>query len=434
MIFFLLLLIAIYLYFKEKYVASVWLLFFFLTNGFQIVPLEFFQTPVGISKSMDFALIYVVILSLYEIFKFPKILFKNKITKAIFLFLGFIVISIFVSRFLRNTPWIEIIRTSRFFFIILAYFLFIKLPVQKIDKIFRILFIIVFFQSVLFVLQVLLDEVILTGYIGGSDMEGISFKRYYNAPYLLPYFVFYALFKNPYKGNKKYFSIGIAVLTAILPMHRGWIITLSLISLLGAYFCYGYKGIAKYLFIGLLCFVPLSGIILPRFEGGKTVSDVNLVLSGAYKNYYAIEDATLLFRVAHFYERLQYVIDEPVSFLFGVGYMTEDSPFIYRTLDFQVGAMTDDGVVQLDTADISWSLLITRFGVVGTTIYLIFFFVLVSFFWKRRKIRPYTPPLIYLLYLFVISVNNVEFFNAYIFAPIVFLNVIQAKKIESQRI
>jgi heme A synthase len=94
--------------------------------------------------------------------------------------------------------------------------------------------------------------------------------------------------------------------------------------------------------------------------------------------------------------------------------------------------MDEDRVIQLETSDISWSVLIVRFGIVGTIIYLIFFFTLVSFFWKRRKIRPYMPPLLYLLFILVTSVTYFGFSAVWTFAPIVFLNIIQEKKISTK--
>jgi O-antigen ligase len=440
MIFFLILFIAVFLYLIGKYFSSLLLFFFFLSNGFQIIPLDLFQTPIDINKPIDFALLYVLILFPYAIFKVPKTVLKGRIAKSIFLFLGFVLVCVFVNGFLWDISWDEIIRTSRYFFIILSYFLFVKLPVHTINKIFRVLFVIILMQSVLFILQILLGRVLLTGYIGELVyMEEIGFKRFRNLIPLLPYFVFYALFKNPYKRAKKSISICLTILGLLLSMFRGMVISLSLTALFGSYLYSGRKGIVKTIVIALICLMPFTGILLARFETSNTINDVKLVLSGSdvYKNYSvsdnATRDATLLFRFAHFHERLLYVLEKPSSMLFGVGLMTEDSQTTQK-LNFQIGLKNNYGITQLDTGDIAWSSLIVRFGIVGTIVYLIFFYALLSFFWKRRKTKEYLHSLLYLFYLLLTSIITTDLVNVWIFAPMIFLNIIQAENNKFQDI
>jgi hypothetical protein len=434
MIFIPLLFIAIFFYLNGKRISSVILFFFFLTDGFQIIPLELFDTKLGIDKPTDFCVLYTIILWIYGLLNyFGFIPQKDKISKTIFLFLGFIVLGIFINRYVYIVPWENIVRTVRFFFIILSYFIFIRLKKEEIEKIHRILFLIALMQSILFISQVIFGEAILTGYAGGGKMIGIGFKRFYNLPYLIYYFVFYALFKNPYTGTKKLISTSLLVIAFLLPMHRGWIIAFVLLYFLGSYLHNGFKGLIKYFFIGFLFVIPLSAQIISRFEKGGTDNDFKNVISGNYKLYLentiSFGDATFLYRMVHFYERFMFILSDNKYIIFGLGYMTEDSPITNERFNFMIGLPSEknlSAIEQLDTPDIAWSNLFVRFGVLGTIIYLLFFFSLIVFFWKTNK-KDNIVPISFLFLLFLTSITSSLFGYAWLFS-IVFLDV---KAIES---
>ena len=99
------------------------------------------------------------------------------------------------------------------------------------------------------------------------------------------------------------------------------------------------------------------------------------------------DGATFTFRILHFLERLYYASDEWITLLFGLGFMSEGSDYTMNNFDFIVGIENEETgfVNQVDTSDIAWSLFVIRFGIVGTILYLIYYFTIVNFFNKKYK-------------------------------------------------
>jgi hypothetical protein len=279
-------------------------------------------------------------------------------------------------------------------------------------------------------LQVITGEVILTGSAGGSLMKDVGFRRFYNLPSLIYYFVFYAIFNNPFESkNKKKLSIVIIVITLMLPLHRVLLTSFWLLVFWGIFlWSGGLKGSIKYIFIVVLCLLPFVNILLTRFEK-NTQSDVNQIIIGDFAEYVEVgtdmemvENATMLFRIAHFYERFMYVIEDKRYIVFGAGYMSEDSA-LADALDFNIGLMDyESRVLQVDSPDISWSSLVLRFGIVGTLVYLCFFTALIVFCWKKRKWKLGMCSFLYLMLVFFTSISSSEFYHAWLYI-IVLLNI-----------
>jgi hypothetical protein len=424
-----LLIFGIYLYLKGNRVWSAVIFFFFLSDGFQIIPPGLFDTHLGFNKPVDFCFIYTFVLFIFGALKYEDFLPKRDIVaKAILFFLAVIFLIMGVNYFVLHVPLKEIIQTGRFFFVALSYFLFIRLSREEIDKIHRILFPIVIFQSIIFILQVVISKPILTGYYGGVDI-GLPFLRFYNLPLLIYFYVFYALFQNPYSGDKKIFTTAILPITLLLPMHRGMIVSLIVSIVVASYLRGGLKEIAKYVVLGTIIILPAMSIILDRFGKGETENDINNVMAGSFRNYVQdnnnnFDDGTFLFRLAHFYERFIYCQENPWNMAFGIGFMVEGSPYTVKNLDFKIGIMDDYtyDVTQVDTADIAWSNFVIRFGVVGTIAFFLFFGALFYFFLRHKKEKDGIPALMYLLLMLFTSINSSQLSYVWMFS-IVFLSV-----------
>ena len=55
--------------------------------------------------------------------------------------------------------------------------------------------------------------------------------------------------------------------------------------------------------------------------------------------------------------------------------MTEGSSYTENHFDFIIGLDSKEGgIEQVNTPDISWSILIIRYGIVGTLLFIIFYF------------------------------------------------------------
>ncbi len=87
-----------------------------------------------------------------------------------------------------------------------------------------------------------------------------------------------------------------------------------------------------------------------------------------------IKGENFSFRLAHFYERLSYVLGSPDNYVFGAGFLTEDSQYA-GVFDFDVGLRDEFGEkIQLDTGDILWSVLIMNLGLAGSALFMFLIF------------------------------------------------------------
>lgn len=141
-------------------------------------------------------------------------------------------------------------------------------------------------------------------------------------------------------------------------------------------------------------------------------------------------DGTFLFRIALFYERFDYILHHPKNYPFGLGYMTEGSSQA-DDFEFVIGLIDEDTyeITQLNTSDIAWVNIFTRFGFVGTIFYLCFFTLLMYFFWKRRKTNSGLVPFLFLLLFILISLTSSHLYYMWMFA-IVFLDIAIIKEDE----
>ena len=157
-----------------------------------------------------------------------------------------------------------------------------------------------------------------------------------------------------------------------------------------------------------------------QFLQSRTYRDIQNVLAGNIDEELDIDldelsDGTFTFRMAHLFERCQYLNERPEAMILGAGLIPEDSKKVDDLFDFRVGLLEEltDTSVQLDTGDISYSLLFIRLGYVGTFIYLLIYFYFFYFFFKNRK-NVYSRISI----MFLILTFGVSFFSANLVNPI----------------
>lgn len=68
-----------------------------------------------------------------------------------------------------------------------------------------------------------------------------------------------------------------------------------------------------------------------------------------------------------------------IGSIFGLGFMAEGSKYTDNNFNFIIGLSdkTTDEIIQVDTSDIAWSLLILRYGILGTLMLLILYTYLI---------------------------------------------------------
>jgi len=437
MIFVPLLLLGIYFYFTGKRVFSVLIFFYFLTDGFQLVPQTWFETDVIISKGTDFAIIYTLSIVVLGGLAYRGFFKRDKFTRPLWIFVIFVMIVMLVSWLEYNVEWEDIIKTPRNYFLMFGYFIFRKISGKELNKIVRILFYITSFMCVLYILQAFSGIPLLSGLVS-SQKVGILKIRGYNIPMLYYFFLFFVLFTNPFKGRLKYISSGIFVLVIILSMHRGMILAAFLMAFLGIYYSQnGLKGVFKYVFIGGFLLMPVFDIVADRFERGGSSSDIELVMAGEFLEYdQSMDDGTFLFRVALFYERFEYVTKDITTSVFGVGLMHEKSDLTKKKFDFMIGAANEDNdyePVQLDTSDMAWINLMLRIGFLGLILYVYIYVFLCKYFYKRRTDKRMLVALLYLLFMLLIaftaSITNESFM---LFMPFIYCIIKEQEEVEEQ--
>jgi hypothetical protein len=86
--------------------------------------------------------------------------------------------------------------------------------------------------------------------------------------------------------------------------------------------------------------------------------------------------------------------------------------------DFKIGLIEElsGATVQLDTGDISYSILFLRLGYLGSFLYLLLFVYLMVFFYKKRDNRY-----AFFSFLYLILTIGVSFFSANLLDPVTFL-------------
>ncbi|WP_221411476.1 hypothetical protein [Dysgonomonas sp. 216] len=302
-------------------------------------------------------------------------------------------------------------------------------------RLLEILFYITLFGSVLYIVQGITGVKTLSGLVQKLHSGPLKIRGY-NIPRLHFFFVFYALFANPFKRSLRYISIGVYAFVPIISMHRNLILTLILLSFVGLYYVQGgARGVVKYLFIGVMALIPLSDVVMSRFEGDDFSNDINSVIEGAFLDYMS-EDAdqksTFLFRIALLYERVEYMAKDPMNLFWGVGFMHEDSALSEQKFDFVIGVYDRNNykVIQLDSSDISWVPFLLRLGIAGTVIYLSIYLVMTLAFFRKKEDIYMLVALLYILYIVTTSIASSMLYESQTIIPAILCYIILQKKNE----
>jgi len=395
------------------------LFFFLITSGFNLIPEEMTKFAF-ISKGSDYAFFIlagiIIIDSIYNRGYFSK----DNFTNYLIVFGSFLIICILYNKFVIKLGWGDILRTSRYQFFWLTYFLFRHLKKETLENLLKCLFFVSLFTSILYLLQIVLDKsILLKGEVGFIRMFGNKIPRFYNQPEMLFFFTFMALYHNPLKGVLKYLSMIIFTAALLGAFHRSLVGSFVFSILIG--YIIGLPYIKRVRFFAitsvfLLFFVVFLGY---KFVQSRTYLDVKAVVSGNFSaedfDMQNLGNATFTFRILHVLERNQYLLDHPRAMVFGAGLIPEDSKLVNQMFDFKIGLIEEltGNTAQLDSGDISYSVLFLRLGYVGTFLYLLLIVYLMVFFYKKRENRYGLFSFLYLVLTFVVS-----FFSANLIYPV----------------
>lgn len=423
MVFIGLILVSIFLYIREYRISALIIFFFFLTSGFNLVPEEVTELTTGFSKAADYAFFILLgIITIDSIYN-NRFLRNDEFTKYLFLFYGFLACCILYSKFSVGLSWSEIIRTSRYLFFWMAYYVFRKMEREELELLLKSLFTITIVLSVLYLLQIIIGSHILVEHaFSTSQIFGFEIMRFYNQPDMLNFFVFVSIFANPYKGLWKVFSQFILVTALLVAFHRS-LIGSFLIALAIGYFV-KLSQLKKIRILAVAFFLVLCTIVFfgKRITQSRTYIDLSTVVAGNITevdiDIEELANSTFTFRIAHLFERITYLTENPSARIFGAGLIPEDSKKVGQLFDFEVGLLEEltGATVQLETSDISYSVLFIRLGYVGTFLNLLLFIYLGIFFYKKKN-----DNLGFSIFLYLILTFGVSFFSGNLLAPITFV-------------
>jgi hypothetical protein len=426
MVFIGIVLIAVLLYVRGFKIPALLLFFFFITSGFNLVPEKMMDLKI-FSKGMDYAILILISMVIIDSFCIKNYLKPDKLLWFIFTFYGFLAICVIYNKYIIGVGWKDIIRTARYNVLWIAYLVFRNLPKERLLLLLKCLFLITVGCSILFLLQIVLDEFILNKamkvYISGF---GMKIPRFYNQPDMLQIFTFMAIYFNPYKGQVKIITTIILITTLLGAFHRSLFVAFIMAISVG--YIIRLSQTKKIVVLTSISILSLFVIIFLgyKFVNSRTIKDIAIVTSGNAADAYSsdvidIEDlqkSTFTFRIAHLLERNQYLLEHPKAMLLGAGLMAEDSKLTDVMFDFNVGLVEKSlgKTVQLDTGDISYSILILRYGYAGTLIALSLYVFFMYYFYKNRD----NPVGLFSFVCFIVVII-ISFFSYILTLPVTFL-------------
>lgn len=228
---------------------------------------------------------------------------------------------------------------------------------------------------------------------------------------------------NPWelKTSARIFWFLVFVVPIILNVKMTYVV--SIVLMIGVYIMVG-SNISKFKKTLLLIVLSVSSVVMVATNDKifSRFSEMTTNIQSLSEDDMHADNFS--FRLLHARERLNYIIQDPIMFIRGVGFIAEKN--IKRDM-FRVGLYDREmrKIRQIDTGDIAWSLFFCRLGIGGIVIFLIFYFKLITTFWNRRHDDSMSAYMLTVLcvFLFFTSLGNtiIAMDDFYIF-PILFAN------------
>lgn len=382
-----LLIIAIFLYFRPKYrYLSYFLYLSFMMGvggGFGL-----WTDDILGCKNMDLAIIYTFVISVILLskkqYKIPRWSFVTQYKWFIVFMFASILFSLSYYHF---TPY-QILQGGRSFLLVFSFPILVNMSKETFEKVFKLLLKICILTSLLYILQIV-TKTALMPYGDFSIDDATGLPRFYNFPANLDIFLVLTFLKPELFGRRVNLYRMLFFVALICTLGRTMIITSILLIFLTLLFAGKVKKIGSALIIIALLLLPLIDTISSRFSNGGT-SDFDDIKAGNFKEGYVQgrDQGTMLYRFAWVYERYEYMIHRPLGEqLFGLGLISDSQPWVDHHYHFNIGLMNPSrtGAVQLTTPDISYGNILTKLGFLGSGIYIIFVLALILFSYNNRK-------------------------------------------------
>lgn len=391
---YLLLLIALGLYFSKRYrYISLFLYISFMlgyNGGFGLWNNE----VLGV-KTMDLALIFTFVINgfLLITLKNPFRPFKGHKHFWPVLYMVLVVFlmcsAVFSYVHYNFTPY-QILQGGRSYLLILSLPILVRVKAWELQRIMELCFWITVVTSILYILQVVVGRPLMPYSSYGYSLDSTTgLVRLYNSPAMLSFFLI-ASFICPrfFPGNVNIYRI-IFFAALMCTQGRTYIFTTLFGVVLATVLAGKASSFLKTVVVLGILFLPFTDMITQRFEEGETRDDVTNVLNGGATEY-SSGDGTFTYRWAWIYERYDYLKDRPLGEkVFGLGLISGSQPVVYKMYRFQIGLTNEYGEIhQLNTPDTSYGNLLSNLGFVGMFVYLGFCVSLVLFLYRNRTKLP----------------------------------------------
>ena len=364
---------------RKSYVSLI-ILFFFITNGFQIIPISVLAFGINaISKTSDFALFYIFGCILSSPLKSVNVFFNIPYFNSVrwIIFVSFI--CAIYSYLIFDYEWTYINRVWRLYLFFLVFIPLASVKFEVLIRVIRTIVLITTGLSIVFLLQILIGKNILLslGEVTNTTLQGTTYIRYYNTPILTIFSFCFLLFDTRFPHYKlRIVCLLILVITLFAPAHKSLIITVIFWVL----FLYLYEKRFNKKIALILLLIPFLAFILSltlvKSQISNSLQDFKHLSTISY-GYGGDGTDTFFFRISHFYERFNYIYKDYSKWFFGIGFLTEDAPQT-KHLNFNTGIIYQgqDKINQIDSGDISWSVIVLN----GGFIFIILNFVIIMKF------------------------------------------------------
>lgn len=383
--------LSILLYFQPKHRYLSYFLYIGFMTGYQGGYGILTDEIIGI-KNMDLAIIYSFIISFYLFINKKINLPNHKFVKYMKIFLFFMLISSLYSFFHYGFSPYQILQGGRKYLLVLSIPILLQIKSDEVFRILKIWIPFVTISSVVYILQLVFSTTILP-YSGTPLIDSSTgLIRVYNSPFGLAFFLSLTFLCPQYfKYNINIYRC-IFFMAIMCTLGRTGIFTSILTVFISIVLV---KGASKLIKVGLIMgifILPFIGTISNRLEEGGTSNDLQQILNGKFnENYESSGDATMTYRFAWIYERVDYLLNRSLGEqIFGLGLISDSQPIVHKIYNFKLGLFNEEtnNIEQLNTPDIAYGNIISQLGFAGGFIYLLFIINLTSFYNSRKKYHP----------------------------------------------
>lgn len=394
-----------------------------LSSNFFNLSLSYFNIGSFVIQNYDLALLLLIIC--FPLIKNIKDKELKKIGNSIKFFIVFLIVSVSYDFFFRDNSFFSIFRTTRHILFFLFFFYLESFNKSHYKKVFNFLIIVTFLHSTIYMSQYIFNYSYTTylDSLKAVTHNEFGYSRYTNGPTFIMPSLILVLFSK-YNKILKNLIILVFFTTVILTQGKG-LLFLFLTTLLFHQILIKKVKIENLLFSlpFLLLLMPiLSSLLLNSFSFQRIFLLVN-----EYQNIYYLDldnlvdwqhSGSFIFRLGLIIERYKYIITEIDMILLGVGYLSDAE--LLRPI-FELGTISPNlqsGFEQFNTKDILFPNLLTRYGILGSFIFLKIPYTILRL--NVAKIKRIESKFIFLL-LVAIFINS--FFNYTIYNTFNFISI-----------